>query len=249
MSISISQNYTAIAPGLTAQFSASGGTAPYSYSVGAGGAGGSIGVSNGIYIAPLVMGATPPALFDTITVTDSLGATASALIMVAGPLFLFCDILQSELGLAPGRVFLWDQKVFQPTDSGLYISVGVASCKPFGNTIGAGANGWDTAVQSVNMSATLDIDIMSRGPDARDRKEEVILALNSVYAQSQQEANSFYIGKLPSGSGFANLSAIDGAAIPYRFRISVNLQYAFTKTKAVPYYNTFANASLEKVEP
>lgn len=98
------------------------------------------------------------------------------------------------------------------------------------------------------MLATLDIDIISRGPEARDRKEEIILALNSIYAQSQQEGNSFYIGKLPPSARFVNLSNIDGAAIPYRFRISVNLQYAFVKSKAIDYFDTFSTVQ-ETIQP
>lgn len=248
MSLSISQNYTAIAPGRTALFLADGGTPAYSYAVLPGGAGGVIS-SGGRYTAPAVMGSTPSTLYDTIKATDSHGIIETARILVASPLFLFCEILQKELGLDDGRVFLWDQKIFQPTDNDLYISVSVQGCKAFANTTAPASSGWDAATQSVNMLAALDLDIMSRGPAARDRKEEIILALNSVYAQAQQEANSFYIGKLPAGGRFTNLSAIDGAAIPYRFRVSVNLQYAFTKTKAVPYYDTFADAAIEQVEP
>lgn len=97
-----------------------------------------------------------------------------------------------------------------------------------------------TSVQSVNMQAILDIDIISRGPDARDKKELIPLALNSVYSVQQQEANSFYIGLLPSGSRFINLSQIDGAAIPYRFKISYAIQYFITNNNLVPYYTSFA---------
>jgi hypothetical protein len=87
------------------------------------------------------------------------------------------------------------------------------------------------------MLAVTDIDIISKGPAARDRKEEIILAFNSNYAQQQQDANSFYIGKI--STGFLNLSDIDGAAIPYRYRISVNMQYAFQKASPVSRFDTF----------
>jgi hypothetical protein len=89
------------------------------------------------------------------------------------------------------------------------------------------------------MYAQLQLDIISRGPAARDQKELVILALNSTYSQTQQQANSFLIGTLPAGGQFKNLSNIDGAAIPYRFSIDVGMQYFVSKTTAVPYFNTF----------
>lgn len=248
MSLTLGQSATAVAPNLIASFFGVGGTEPYAYAVLPGGAGGTIDPASGAYTAPAAMGSTPQTLYDTIQVTDNVGATATAQILVGNALMLFCEILQQELGLTNGRVYLWDQKIMQPTDDGLYIAVSVPSCKPFSNivkpAIVAGQADWSQAQQIANMLATLDIDVISRGPSARDRKEEIILALNSLYAQSQQEINSFYIGKLPPGARFVNLSMIDGAAIPYRFRISVNLQYAVTKTKAVPYFDTFANVQV-----
>lgn len=238
--ISLAQTLTAILPGLTSSFLASGGTSPYVYSVRLNGAGGTIDASTGLYTAPAQMGSTPQTLYDTIQVRDSLGAIATASILVGSTLLLFCDILQTYLGLPQGRVYLWDQKIMQPTDSALYIAVSVPSCKPFGNNKSYDSNG--NALQSVNMLATLDIDIISRGPAARDQKEQILLALMSDYSELQQEANSFSIGRLPTG--FLNLSGIDGAAIPYRYKISVNMQYSVSSSQAVPYFNTFASPTV-----
>jgi hypothetical protein len=238
--LALTRSLSAVAVNLTSSFLGAGGTPPYSYLVLPGGAGGVINSSTGLYTAPAVVSSNPNHLYDTIQVTDSLSATATAQILVGTPLLLFCDIIQSEMALAIGRVYLWDQKIMQPTDSGLYVAVSVPSCKPFANTLQSDGSGSGlNSVQAVNMLATVDIDIISRGPDARDRKEEVILALNSVYCQAQQEANSFLIGKLPAGSTFLNLSQVDGAAIPYRYKISVNMQYAVINTKGVPYYDRF----------
>lgn len=241
----LSQTLTAIAPGLTSSFGTSGGTPPYTYSVRANGAGGSID-SDGVYTAPAVMGETPQTLFDTVQVKDALGAIKTATILVGNALFLFCDIIQTyltqNLGTPLGRVYLWDQKVMQPTDSGLYVAVSVVTCKPFANNTDHDASG--NSVQTVNVMATLDIDVISRGPSARDQKEFVVLALMSDYAQLQQTANSFLIGRIPPASKFTNLSQIDGAAIPYRFKISVNMQYAVSNTQATPYFSAFAQPNV-----
>lgn len=244
MSLAITGTKTALGPNLTASFLGSGGTEPYVYSVVAGGAGGTIDDETGVYTAPAQVSDELSEIYDTIRVTDDEGDTADAQILVGDPLLLFCEILQQELSLANGRVFLWDQKIFQPTDSGLYIAVSVPSCKPFGNTMQKGASGWDTAKQYLNMMATIDLDIISRGPAARTRKEEVLLALNSIYSQSQQEMNSFSIGRLPPGSRFVNLSMLDGAAIPYRFRISINMQYTVSKSKSIPYFDEFSEVEI-----
>ncbi len=233
--MNLSSGTLALGINLTTQFLASGGTEPYVYSVQPGGVGGAIDPDTGVYTAPSTPGG------DTIIATDDDANTATADILVGTPLQLFCDIIQKELNLQPGRVYLWDQKIMQPEDSGLYIAIGVISCKPFSNINRFnGATG--ESDQSANFQATLSIDIISRGHEARDRKEEVILALVSDYARTQMAANSFYIA--PQSSAFQNLSEVDGAAIPYRFNISVNLLYAARKSQAVPVYDTFSDVDL-----
>lgn len=238
MTLSLISNVSAMGPGLTTYFLASGGTAPYVYSVVAGGASGTINSSTGQYSSPVTVPASPQNAYDTIQVIDSLSATATLKILIGTPLILFCDILQNQLGLDNNHIYLWDQKIQQPKDYSLYIAVGVQNSKPFGNT-----NYWNgenqTSVQSINMLDTLSLDLISRGPAARDLKGNVLMALNSTYAEQQQEFNSFFIGKLPAGAQFINLSEIDGAAIPYRFRISINLQYFVTLASSVPYYSNF----------
>lgn len=245
MPLALAQSATAVGARAPASFNATGGTSPYVYSVNPGGAGGTIDATTGIYAAPSAASSDPRLAYDTITVTDDDAATATARILVGTPLVLFCEILQRELGLADGRVYLWDQKIQQPTDSGLYVAVSVPSCKPFGNVNRITSDGdtpGDGMTQAafVAMQALLDVDIISRGPAARDRKEEVILALGSVYAQQQQTANSFFVGKLPANGRFINLSDVDGAAIPYRYRISIFMQYAFQKSKPSDYFDAFA---------
>lgn len=236
MTLTLTQTATAVAVNIQASFLGVGGAEPYVYSVTPGGAGGTIDADTGFYTAPATIDQSDPnLLYDTVVVTDDDAVTASSQIFVGTPLLLFCEILQRELDLAVGRVYLWDQKIMQPTDSDLYIAVSVPTCKPFAN-VNRNVDG--DAQQFVSMSATVDIDIISRGYAARDRKEEVILALNSVYAQKQQEANSFYVSKLPPNGRFLNLSLMDGAAIPYRYKISVVLQYAFQKTKAADYFDS-----------
>ncbi len=238
MPLTLSQSYTAVGPSRMVSFFANGGSEPYFYSVDAGGAGGTIDPTTGVYYSPAVLQPEPLKAYDTVTVTDYDNDSTSAQVLVGSPLILFCDIIRHELGLAAGRVYLWDQKLMQPTDNDLYVAVSVPSCKAFANVNRQATDG-DEAQQMISMMATLDVDIISRGPTARDRKEEVLLAVGSTYSEQQQEANGFSVGRLPPSGRFINLSNVDGAAIPYRYRISLNMQYAYAKTAALPYIDDF----------
>ncbi len=212
------------------QFGALNGVPPYTYQVMPGGAGGTINGS-GLYTAPASGG------IDTVKVTDAALVVAQSTVNVVTPIQLVCKIIRTEMDLDNDQVYLWDQKINIPEDSKLYVAVGVLSVTPFSSNTGTADSAGLFEVQTSNWLATLSIDILSRGPEARDRKEEIILALGSFYAQSLQEQNSFYIARI--STGFVNLSQDDGAAIPYRFNISVNIQYSVTKTKETPYYDTF----------
>lgn len=232
MALTLLQSYHAIAPGnLQVSVGATGGTPPYIFSVVPGGAGGTIGSATGLYTSPLT--ATGE---DELMVVDSSSTPliATGSMLVCTPLELVCDIIQTSMGLSQGQVYLWDQKINIPTDSRLYVVVGVQNCRPFANRprfVGGSAS--FIAEQTVNMLATLTIDILSRGPAARDQKELVLLAMSGPYSLQQQELNSFYLATLPTS--MVNLSHIDGAAIPYRFQILANLQY-FSKLTTNPGY-------------
>jgi hypothetical protein len=247
MTLTLVSNVSAIGPGLTTYFLASGGTAPYIYSVLPMGAGGSINASTGQYFSPINVPSSVNNAYDTIQVIDATSTLLTLKILVGTALTLFCDILQNQLGLANDHIYVWNQKLMEPTDYNLYIAVSVFNSKPFGNTnYFNGAT--QQSIQSINMLDTLQIDAISRGPSARDNRANILMALNSNYSEQQQECNSFKIGTLPANSSFINLSHTDGAAIPYRFQIQVNMQYFVQLIQSVNYYDTF-NQSTVLVNP
>ena len=97
MTLTLISNVSAIGPNLTTYFLASGGTTPYSYSVIADGAGGSINSTSGKYSSPISVNSSPHHAYDTIQVTDAVSATATKQILVGTPLILFCKILQNKI--------------------------------------------------------------------------------------------------------------------------------------------------------
>lgn len=242
MSLSLTQTLTAVGPGITSSFLAVGGTAPYTYSVQPGGANGSINSSTGVYTAPQSVGSTPKTRTDTIIVTDNTSATATATITVGTVLHLLCDIIQTYMGIPQGRVYLWDQKLMMPSNTGLWVAVSEVSDKVFGNNKTYDTNG--NCISSVNSMAVVDLDIYSRDTSARDQKLNVLMALLSDYSQMQQMANAFSIGRLPAGKNIQSISNVDGAAIPYRYKLTFNMQYAVTSVVAVQDYTSFSNPTV-----
>jgi hypothetical protein len=244
MALSLSQTKTAMVPGNTSSFLGVDGTPPYTYSVQPGGQGGTIDPVGGTYTAPNLSAynSTADNASDTVIVTDSTGATASASILV-GPVFiLFLDIINTVMKLPPGRCFLYNGKGFQPTDAGLYIAVEVLNVKVFGNNTKF-IPGPEIVVNSVNCGCTLDLHIISVDNSALYLKEIVLASLMSPYSISQQEGNNFSIGRIPPGAQFNNLSEIDGPAIPYHFSIMINLIYSIGTSSNVDVFTSFAGVT------
>lgn len=234
MALALSAGTLALAPGFTTFFYGSGGADPVVYSVLPGGAGGTINSSTGLYTAPAHP--TAPGL-DVIRVTDALNATAERTMEVGVPLKLLCEILRRQMVLTEDQVYIFDQKIDIPTDSRLYIAVGVLTPRPY--AIKTVLNPAGEQVQTGLFNAVVDINILSRSMDALMRKEEILFALNSFYSQRQQEFNQFSIARF--SHGFVNLSSVDGAAIPYRYAVSVNMQYAVMTVGETDFYSTFRN--------
>jgi len=234
MSVTIIGNSNYLGYSVSSPFQATGGVAPYSYAIAPDGVGGSI-TSGGVYTAPSKVGS------DKIVATDANGQKAVFKVYVGTVMHLVCDIIQKQMGLDDGRVYIFDQKIFMPTDEGVFVAVSMMNCKPFSNNIKYDPT-TDSDVQSSNFFAALQLDIISRSTEALFRKEELLMALKSTYAERQQELNSFHIGVL--STNFINLSQIDGAAIPYRFSITVNVQYQVKKIGSVSYFDTFEDPTV-----
>ena len=83
----------------------------------------------------------------------------------------------------------------------------------------------------------MQIDCYSRNNDARDRHQEITMALNSVYAQQQMDIYNFKISTLTND---VNISGIDGGSDINRFTTSFNVLIHFQKRKKIDYYDKFA---------
>ena len=98
----------AMVPNLTLPMGAIGGTPPFRYSLASGP--GYINPSTGLFTSTNEKGVA------VVEVADVFDVRARALVHVMSPLQILCDVIQQEMGLADGRVFLWDQKINSPND-------------------------------------------------------------------------------------------------------------------------------------
>lgn len=147
-----------------------------------------------------------------------------------------CGVIQNQMGLTNEQVWIYDQKRDVPNQTKLWVVVRFLTGKPFGNVsrVDGGVES-----QELHMNAVYTVDIFSRDVSALARKDEIIMAFGSQYAQRQQEIFSFKIARLPLA--FTDLSLVEGAAIPYRFSINLQVQYTQSKEQTVDYYDIFSD--------
>lgn len=229
----------ALAPSNTTYIKATGGTGTITYSIVSGG--GIINAATGLYTAPNAPAKVILKAVDSAIPTPN---EATVTIEVMGALKLFADVLRRGLNLSTDQVYLYNQQFKIPPDDRIYIAIKYPDAKPFSNIqkydgSGSGLN----LIQETNFRANVMVDIMSKSTEAFDRKEEVLFAMTNDYAKRQQQKNGFSIARIPST--FVALNELEGAAIPYRFNITVGLQYAVRKVAAAEYYDEFRDVTVQ----
>lgn len=152
-----------------------------------------------------------------------------------------CNIIRTEMDLAEEQVHIYQQKWTRPNDHRLWITVGIVTSKNFGSS--RRIDDFGNQQQVSHQSALLGIDICGIDTEALDRKDQVGMALQSFYAQQLQEMHGFSLGRLPAAP-LVNLSAIEGPAIPFRFNLTVQVQYAVDKARAVEYFDSFGTPKI-----
>ena len=154
------------------------------------------------------------------------------------PIKVVAAILKSEMSLANERVVVYNQKWTLPNDSDIFISLGLGTSKVFANrnsTEDREAGFYE--VQEINVRESIVIDILSKDSTARERKEEILLALRSVFSQQQQEINSLKIANIPDS--FNDISVVEAAARLNRYNITIGVLSWRKKEKVVEYYDSY----------
>lgn len=175
-----------------------------------------------------------------VKAVDSLGEEATVSVWVRNVYGLVAEIIRRELGLAADQVWIYNSRVKPKTDNRLYVVVGIERSEFIGGAPRIEGNMVEKG--GLAMYDLLSIDVQSSSFSQAMRKNEVILALGSLYSQRQQETNSFYLA--PTPSSIVNLSEVDGTLIPYHFNLSVAIQYGVRKNGVADYYETAPNPGI-----
>ena len=154
------------------------------------------------------------------------------------------DVLISELGLTSGQVLFTNQKFEIPT-LGLFIVLSYVGPSKIVSNLNEwqddGAGGL-TEIQSLTMVHMVQIDIMAYndaegGTQARARKEEVAMALRSLFSQSQQEKYSMQIAR--QVGAIMDTSFLEETEMMTRYTMTVLTTSSLIKTKPVDSYAAF----------
>lgn len=162
---------------------------------------------------------------------------------------IIADILQAEMVLNDAHCLLGDQKWDIPADKELFVVVFDQSAPPIGAAThldtDAASSTFGKEVQQSTVLHDVRVEIMSYDADARLRKEEVGLALNSILAQQLSEKYGIQIGRAQSP---VNASETEVTGRLQKFVVHVNVTALHQKAKTPPgagYYDKFNGATVD----
>lgn len=151
------------------------------------------------------------------------------------------DIIRKEMGLDQQHIWIQAQnRKIPPNSQDLYVVVGVVDFLPISSK-SYYLSDTDKERQILYGRANVQVDIFSRSNEARTRRGEILMALNSFYSKEVQDSKQFRIFELPST--FINLSGLAGGSDINRFTMRFYAMIAESKDKSSDYYDTF-NAQL-----
>jgi hypothetical protein len=163
------------------------------------------------------------------------------------PIKVVAGIIMEELGLDSKHIMLEYEKNLMPEDTALYVALNyIGPEKVIANVNEMDEN--QNEVQTATIQHMVQVDMLSFGPEARLRKEELAMALFSIYSQQQQEANSMMIARCVAP--LINASSFEATKWLNRFTTSFAVHAVHRKVKPAQYYNEFsAQFSTEQIGP
>jgi hypothetical protein len=142
-------------------------------------------------------------------------------------------ILINQIDIAPERVNIYDEKWVQPPNDDLFITLEFRNsrCLANRNTL-ITAGGTTVESQDVNMLENVTVGVFSKNRSAAQKKEEVLMAIGSSYAQQLMEKYAFKISRIGT---IEDLSALEGSAMLKRYDVNLTV-YAWYQKVITPGY-------------
>lgn len=155
------------------------------------------------------------------------------------------DIIRKEMNLNQQNIWIHSQnRKIPPQSQELYVTVGCVDFLPISSKsrfkmVDATQTEpeYGTEIQTVYGRASVQIDILSRSREARIRRAELLMALNSYYSKEVQDKKQFRIFELPAR--FINTSSLEGGSEINRFSLIIRAMISEDKVKETDYYDTF----------
>ena len=150
---------------------------------------------------------------------------------------LLRDIVQEEMDLQDGQIWIYGQQNIIPEGTGLYIVIEYKYSRVYSNRdLTSATLSALTEEQNVNTQEFLTVQLFSSNFEALRRKEEAAMALKSVYSQQVQEKYAF---KLSVNPQILDLSSLEASRMLYRYDIPVVVLTAYQKIKPVAWFDNF----------
>lgn len=147
------------------------------------------------------------------------------------------DIIRKEMNLDQQNIWIHSQnRKIPPQSQELYVTVGCVDFLPISSKSRYNPED-DTEIQTVYGRASVQIDILSRSREARIRRAELLMALNSFYSKEVQDKKQFRIFELPPR--FINTSGLEGGSEINRFSLIIRAMISEDKSKNTDYYDVF----------
>lgn len=147
------------------------------------------------------------------------------------------NILRNEMGIPQSNIWIQSQnRKIPPESEELYCIVGVRFFDPI-----SVKSRWipETAQEEQVFygRADVQIDLLSRSNEARIRRSEILMALNSFYSKNFQDEKCFRIFKIPTS--FINTSDLQGGSDINRFTLIIPTMISEKKIVGFDYYDKF----------
>lgn len=144
------------------------------------------------------------------------------------PDLILADIITVFLGLDATRVVVSSENYNPPKDQGIYITIQTDPTEIIGvSQVFNGTTGAEES--SISAFQRLTVNVTSRDRSALQRKEEIPMALTSVYSQQQQELQQVRIFR---EGPILDLSFIEASKALHRYQVPVKITFVKSKTTA-----------------